>query len=178
MSKELQSIIFAEVAKNLKDRFPHKSLSLVHPDQLVFEDLQFLTENKKLIWAPSLKVLPGWDFDSGHPIRVVIYYRAEPIGYAFGGYNEALSSVEIHWMEKRNDAHEDLKHQMLGIALDTYSAYAKFLRSQGLPVTQIALVGPVEGVRRYYQESNFTYVGSYNGSQCAMILTSSKVLIG
>lgn len=171
MSKDLQGVIFSEVAKALKERFPHKSLSLVYPDSLVFEDLQFLTDNGKLRWAPNFKASPAWDFDNGHPIRVVAYYRGEPIGYALGGYNEICSAVEIHWMEKRVDAHEDLDYQMLGIALDAYSAYAVHLRSQGQQVSKLALVGPVEGVRRYYQESNFTFVDSYYKGQCAMILT-------
>lgn len=173
MFEAFQTAIFDSVAEQLRDRFPHKSLSIVVPSALIYEDLELLRKTGRIKWDPFLKTQPFFELDNVHPIRLVVYYRGNPVGYAFGGYRKSHSAVEICWMEKRNDAHEDLDHQMLGIALDAYSAYAIFLRAQEHKVDKIALVNPIEGVRRYYQDSNFKYVDSYNGAVSAMILTSN-----
>ncbi len=171
MFASFQKAVFKKVAEQLKLRFPHRSLELVYPDDLILQDLDFLKTNNKLLWNAGIKSRIFTDLNESHPIKLVVYYRGEPIGYAFGGFNQELQSVEVGWMEKRNDAHEDLDHQMLGIVLDAYSAYALFLNAQGHQVNTIAMVSPVEGAKRYYLESNFAFDGNYKNGASAMILT-------
>ena len=170
MYEQFQDAIFKKVAEHLKERFPHRSLGLVHPNELIIQDLEFLKQHNKMKWDAGVKSRTLIDMVEKHPIKLVIYYRGEPVGYAFGGYNEELKSVEVHWMEKRNDAHEDLDHQMLGIVLDTYATYALFLDSQGMVSDKIAMVSPVEGAKAYYIESGFTFDSDYNRGASAMIL--------
>lgn len=171
MFASFQSAVFKKVGEHLKQRFPHRSLELVYPDDLIIDDLDFLKTHNKLMWNAGIKSRLFTDLNEEHPIKLVVYYRGSPVGYAFGGFNKDKKAVEIGWMEKRNDAHEDLDHQMLGIVLDSYAAYALFLNAQGHDINQIVLVSPVEGAKRYYLESNFTYVADYNHGASAMILS-------
>lgn len=167
---QIQSAVFSAVAERTKMRFPHQSLRLEVPDQLILEDLDFLKENKKIKWHASLKTFPVMNVDNDHPVRVVMYYRGNPVGYAFGGVCERRRSLEIHWMEKRNDAHEDLCHQFLGVVLDAYGAYAAYLISQGVDINRFAFVSPIEGSLRYYTDSGLTYDAAYDGSTAAMTM--------
>lgn len=170
MFKAFQKAVFQNVAEQLKDRFPHRSLRLAYAEELIIEDFEFLKTNNKLRWDPSLKSHFFIDMMEVHPIKLAIYYRGEPVGYAFGCYCEEKQAVHICWMEKRNDAHEDLDHQMLGIVLDSYASYAQFLQLQGYKATTIALVSPVEGAKRYYLDSNFEYIEDYQYGGGAMVL--------
>ena len=170
MYEQFQDAVFKKVSEQLKLRFPHRSLELVHPNDLIIEDLKFLKQHNKMMWDAGLKSRFMIDLQEKHPIKLVIYYRGEPVGYAFGCYNEELSAAEVHWMEKRNDAHEDLDHQMLGIVLDTFSTYALFLDAQGLKCDTIAMVSPVEGAKAHYLEGGFTFDANYKRGASAMII--------
>jgi len=170
MVQAFQTAIFKSVAEQLKERFPHKSLGLVFADELVLKDMEFLKTHNKLRWDPGLKSRTFIDMMEKHPIKLVVYYRGEPIGFAFGCYSQEKQAVHICWMEKRNDAHEDLDHQMLGIVLDCFSAYAQFLQRKGETIGTIALISPVEGAIRYYTDSGFEYVADYDHGASAMIL--------
>ena len=172
MFQAFQTAVFKNVAEYFKGRFPHKSLGLVYADELVLKDMEFLKANNKLRWDPGLKSRVFMDMMEEHPIKLVVYYRGEPIGFAFGCYCKPKNAVHICWMEKRNDAHEDLDHQMLGIVLDCFSAYARFLNLQGESIDSIALVSPVDGAIRYYTESGFEYIADYERGGCAMVLRS------
>lgn len=171
MFQAFQTAVFKNVAEQLKGRFPHKSLELVYADELILKDMEFLKNNNKLRWDPGLKSRFFIDMMEEHPIKLVVYYRGEPIGFAFGCYCKPKQAVHICWMEKRNDAHEDLDHQMLGIVLDCFAAYAQFLlKVQVETINTIALVSPVEGALRYYTDSGFEYVSDYDRGASAMIL--------
>ena len=170
MYEQFQDAVFKKVAEHLKLRFPHRSLELVHPNDLIIEDLIFLKQHNKMMWDAGLKSRVMIDMQEKHPIKLVVYYRGEPVGYAFGCYNDELSSAEVHWMEKRNDAHEDLDHQMLGIVLDAFSTYALFLDAQGIKCDTIAMVSPVEGAKAHYLEGGFTFVANYNRGASAMVI--------
>lgn len=174
MFKAFQTAVFKKVADQLKERFPHRSLELEYADELILNDMEFLKTHNKLRWDPSLKSRVFMDLLEEHPIKLVVYYRGEPIGYAFGCYCQELSAVHICWMEKRNDAHADLDHQMLGIVLDCYATYAQFLQRQGYIATTIALVSPVEGAKRYYLDSGFIYVEDYHRGASAMVLRNQS----
>lgn len=170
MFQAFQTAVFTSVAEHLKGRFPHRSLELVYADELILKDMEFLKSNNKLRWDPGIKSRVFIDMIEEHPIKLVVYYRGEPIGFAFGCYSKQKQAVHICWMEKRNDAHEDLDHQMLGIVLDCFTAYALLLKRQGETIDIIALVSPVEGVKRYYTDSGFEYVDDYDHGGSAMIL--------
>lgn len=174
MFKAFQTAVFKKVAEQLKDRFPHRSLELVYADELVLKDMEFLKTYNKLRWDPGLKSRVFIDMMEEHPIKLVVYYRGEPIGFAFGCFCKDMKAVHICWMEKRNDAHEDLDHQMLGIVLDCFAAYAQFLKRQGETITTIALVSPVEGAKRYYTDSGFEFVSDYDRGGSAMVLRSKN----
>lgn len=174
MVPAFQTAVFKHVADRLKERFPHKSLELVYADELILKDMEFLKTNNKLRWDPGLKSRVFIDMMEEHPIKLVVYYRGEPIGFAFGCYYKPKQAVHICWMEKRNDAHEDLDHQMLGIVLDCFAAYAQFLQRQGEPIGTIALVSPVEGALRYYTDSGFEYVADYDRGGSAMVLRNQN----
>ncbi|VEJ54613.1 hypothetical protein [Pragia fontium] len=169
---QIQSIAFAHAAKQLKGRYPHQTLQLVVPkafdDPIIIDDLMFLKNKGVLRYDPGLKVFP-FELDYDHPVRLVMYYRGSPIGFAFGNVNYELNSIEILWMEKRNDAHEDLDYQFLSIVIDAYLAYAKVIGTMGIEVGQLALVGPIDGVIGYYQQSGFTFVSNYYKQCSAMV---------
>ncbi|WP_099073847.1 MULTISPECIES: hypothetical protein [Proteus] len=167
--KATQEFIFDNVAKMLRDKYPHKSLRIEYPSDLIIEDLDTLQKEGKLKWKASVKSGTLLNIEQEHPIKLVVYYRGEPVGYAFGGYKKKLESLEISWIEKRVDAHADLDHQMLGLTIDSYAAYGMMLRKNGLPVKQLAIVSPVEDAKRYYKECGFDYTASYDGYTEAMI---------
>lgn len=176
---QIQSIAFAHAAKQLKTRYPHQTLQLVVPktfdDPIITDDLMFLKNKGVLRYDPGLKVFPC-ELDYDHPIRLVMYYRGSPIGFAFGNVNYTLNSIEILWMEKRNDAHEDLDYQFLSIVIEAYLSYAAVIGTMGIEVGQIALVGPIDGVIGYYQQSGFTHVSNYQKQCAAMVRRLTKPL--
>ncbi|MBV0841535.1 hypothetical protein [Serratia liquefaciens] len=169
MSKDVQSEIFKAYASAVSYQYPDDSLQMVYAETPVLQDLDFLRDNKKIRWDPSLKSLPFFDTDNEHPIRLVIYYRKDPVGYAFGGYRKSHKAVEVTWMEKRIDAHPDLDHQMLKLVVGAYATYATYLNNNGSEVDKLALVGPIEGVKQFYLDSGFVYNATYNGALAAMI---------
>ena len=174
MFDAFQMAVFGKVADHLKDRFPHKSLRLVYAEKLIIDDLDFLKQHNKLIWQPSTKANVLIGMVEEHPVKLVIYYRGSPVGYAFGCYCSETQALKVCWMEKRNDAHEDLEHQMLGIVLDAYAAYAQFLQRRGTLVGTIAFMSPLEGAKQYYLDSGFTYIPDFDRGSSAMILQNSK----
>ncbi|MEM8170526.1 hypothetical protein Q4R15_11755 [Morganella morganii] len=175
--KTEQDVIFGMVAKKLQCRYPDKSLSITYPSPLVIDDLDTLQEQGKLSWKASIKSGIMLTIDQVHPVKLVVYYRNVPVGYAFGGYKEHLETLEISWLEKRKDAHPDLNYQMLGLTLDSYAAYAAFLIKKGKPVKQIALVSPVEDVKPYYKKQGFKYTETYDGYTEAMIFEHKNIVV-
>ncbi|WP_387692914.1 hypothetical protein [Photorhabdus sp. RM71S] len=171
MFEDYQSAVFKSVQDRLKSKYPEPSLKLEYPSEQALQDLDAVKSSGYFTWVPSLKSTVFTSYSYDHPIKLVVYYRGQPVGYAFGGYNDQCSSVEISWMEKRKDAHADLKNQMLGLALDSYSAYGIFLKKIGYSVDKLAIVSPLEGVKKYYLESGFRYDEDYNRGTPAMVLT-------
>ncbi|PHM63543.1 hypothetical protein [Xenorhabdus ishibashii] len=173
MSKDYQSVVFKAVQDRLKSKYPDPSLKLEYPTEQALQELDSVKNSGNFTWFPSLKGNVFTDssyLQPDHPIKLVVYYKGQVIGYAFGGYKEKCSSVEIAWMEKRKDAHGDLKNQMLGLALDSYSTYGIFLKEFGYSVDKVAIVSPLEDVKKYYLESGFRYDEDYDNGTPAMIL--------
>lgn len=171
MLEAFQEAAFNQVAEQLKQKYPDNTLVLTYADTPVIDDFMVLNKAGKLRWDPWLKNQPFFQPDHKHPIKLAIYYRRTPLGYAFGNFSDERQSLEICWMEKRRDAHEDMDHQMLPIALTCFSAYGMLLRAQGYIVNKIAMVSPIEDVRPYYHEhGRFRYIPDYDGTICAMVL--------
>ncbi|MCD1127167.1 hypothetical protein LPW36_14385 [Jinshanibacter sp. LJY008] len=169
---QIQEVTFSAVAGRLKVKYPHQSLRIVVPkdfhDPIITDDLQCLKDRGVLQFNPGLKIFP-MEIGCDHPVRLVIYYRELPIGFAFGNVNYSNQTIEILWMEKRNDAHEDLDHQFLGIVLDAYLTYVAVLLSTGIKINKFALVGPIHGVIAYYTQSGFAYEQNYLRQCDAMV---------
>lgn len=171
MLQAFQEAAFNQVALQIKQKYPDNTLVLTYADVPVIDDFMTLNRLGKLRWDPWLKNQPFFQPDHRHPIKLAIYYRRAPLGYAFGNFSEERQSLEICWMEKRSDAHEDMDYQMLPIALTCFSAYGMLLRQQGYVVNKIAMVSPIEDVRPYYtQHGGFRYIPDYDGTICAMVL--------
>lgn len=95
------------------------------------------------------------------------------VGYVFGGYNDSRQALEVHYMEKVRDSHEDLNRQFLPLVVEVLAAYACFIKQQGLDVDRIALVNPVSNRQQYYVDSGFELHGNYDGYCHAMVLSAS-----
>lgn len=179
---EVQSLTFSSVAKELSSKYPDNSLRLVTPknnSDLIMDDLRFLKQRDKLAYDAEIKMgLNQYDGNNEHPVRLVVYYRGNPVGFAFGCVSEDQRFLEISWMEKRNDAHEDLDHQFLGIVLNAYTAYAATLSVLDIHVHSLALIAPVPGARKYYEKCGFIYTSRYKETNCeAMYKDISKLSI-
>ncbi len=171
MFEAFQDAVFNQVAKEIKHRFPDDSLTLTYATEQIIEDFTELSKRHKLVWDPWLKSQPFFSSDHKHHIKLAVYYRKVPVGYAFGNFSEDRCAVEICWMEKRIDADPDLDKQMLPIALSAYSAYALLLRARGYVVDKIAMVSPRDVVIPYYKaHTNFRYISDYDRGACAMVL--------
>ncbi|MBD9658072.1 hypothetical protein [Pantoea sp. PNT03] len=165
--------LFNALAHQLKFRFPDPSLLIEVPTSPILDDLSQLNEFGKINWVPRLVIPPYCEYDYHHPVRFVVYYRTKLVGYVFGGYNDAKQSLEVHYMEKVKDAHADLYKQFLPLTIEVMSAYACFLKQQGLLVDRIALVNPVSNRQSYYLDSGFELHGNYDGYCHAMVLSAS-----
>ncbi len=170
---KLQDLVFSLSANSIGKQHSLKTLKLAAPlnmnDEMI-KDLCFLRDQGLLKYDASLKIFP-MEIDSPHPVRLVVYYTGKPMGYAFGNMDIVNGTVEITWIEKRKDAHPDLDCQFLAIAVGSYLAYAATLRrSLGVPFKQIALIGAVEGARKYYERCGFRSVSNYQGRGEAMVI--------
>ncbi|POV64341.1 hypothetical protein C3404_09515 [Citrobacter freundii complex sp. CFNIH11] len=171
MLEAFQEAAFNQVAEEIKHKYPDNTLVLTYAHSPVIEDFMILNRAGKLKWDPWLKNQPFFQPEHTHPIRLVVYYRRTPLGYAFGNFSAERQSLEICWIEKRLDAHADMDEQMLPIALTCFSAYGMLLRKQGHEINKIAMVSPTEDVRAYYyKHAKFRYIPDYDGAICAMVL--------
>ncbi|MFV9350549.1 hypothetical protein ABQ428_24235 [Citrobacter freundii] len=138
MLEAFQEAAFNQVAEEIKHKYPDNTLVLTYAHSPVIEDFMILNRAGKLKWDPWLKNQPFFQPEHTHPIRLAVYYRRTPLGYAFGNFSAERQSLEICWIEKRLDAHADMDEQMLPIALTCFSAYGMLLRKQGHEINKIA----------------------------------------
>lgn len=171
---EAQSLTFSSVAKKLSSKYLHNSLQLVTPknnSDPIMDDLRFLKQHERLAFDADIKMgLNRYVGNNEHPVRLVVYYRGNPVGFAFGCVSKDQQFLEISWMEKRNDAHKDLDHQFLGIVLNAYTAYAATLSVVlDIHVHSLVLIAPVLGVREYYKDCGFIYTDKYKETNCEVM---------
>ncbi|WP_025903240.1 hypothetical protein [Tatumella sp. UCD-D_suzukii] len=168
--EQFQEGVFLELAKKITLRLPENSLRLTPPNPLINEEFRALKQQGLLMWDASEKFFIRCDLAESHPIKLIVYYRKQPIGYAMGGYNTATNTVEISWLEKRRDAHRDLDRQFLPIVLESFTGYALALRLRGITPTSIALTNPLQNRISYYSKSGFSFKTDYHKGMPAMIL--------
>lgn len=169
----VQPTLFKAAAEQLRARLPDPSLFIEVPTQPILGDLDELNRLGKIIWVPRMVIPPYCDYDYHHPVRFVVYYRTKMLGYVFGGYNENRQALEVHYMEKVRDAHEDFLKKFLPLVIEVLAAYACFIKQQGLGVDRIALVNPTSNRQDYYAGSGFELHGNYDGFCHAMVLSAS-----
>lgn len=172
MSKEQIDYLFKSIAENLSAKLPDSSLQIANAEGLVLDDLNQLQERNVIKFQAFIKAFPAcFPIDCEHPFRVVFYYRKLPVGYVYGGVSHQRQAAELHLLEKRSDAHSDLDHQFLTLAIDFAATYTLYICKQQsmAPYDKIALIGPVEGVLPYYKSCGFTIEANYVNNQSAMV---------
>lgn len=171
MYELVQTLVFKKAAIAIAERLPEKNLYLEVPTEPVLSDLDEMNQLGLLTWIPRMVLPPFVTYEYHHPVRFVVYYSGKLVGYVFGGYHQERCVLEVHYLEKRRDAHVDLGKKFLPIAVETLAAYALFLKSEGLKVDNIAFVNPVSGLSKYYEDSGFSYVHNYDGFFSAMVFS-------
>ncbi|EKO3553633.1 hypothetical protein U2G54_000996 [Vibrio fluvialis] len=165
---EIQDVIFASVAAEHSKRFDLKITMGVATEEAL-EDLDELRAHERLQWHANLKVGKNFSPASNpeHEITAVVYYGGPVdgyccIGYALGCINAEGTAVEITHMEKRRDAGSEWCSKFLPLIVDAVTSYSLYLNSAKLAnICKLALVGPLPGVRKYYQEQGFEYFADY-----------------
>lgn len=175
--QEVQKEIFVYSAMQSSKNLPGNITLDATQSENTFLDLQELQEKGLLTWDFKMKI-SSWGTiatNPNHAINCVAYYgNAENgyycLGYAIGCITEDNTTVEVALIEKRNDASTDLEGQFLPIIFDAFSTYALYLNSEGeTKISTFALVGPLPGVKKYYQENGFSYVEDYYKGSDAML---------
>ncbi|WP_077337800.1 hypothetical protein [Vibrio ruber] len=170
------------VAEQLSQQFP-LNLSLTTMKEAVTEqDLQDLKKKGLITWDLTLKVGKTTTPVSNpeHMVVCVAYYGDGIDGYYCAGYalgciSKDNSSLEINFIEKRKDASTDLCYQFLPIMIEAFTAYGLYLNQENMSsVDKIVLVGPIDGVKKYYKDQGFKLVSEYYKGEEAMIKSMDK----
>lgn len=176
---EIQEQIFSLSGGMISQRFD-KKLSLTIISDASRSDIDELIEKKLIKWDFNFKHLPYITpvSNSEHQVSLVAYYGDAECGYCcvgcvLGCVSEDQTAIEISLIEKRCDADSDLDSNFLSIAIDAFTTYALYLnKMHDFSISKFVLVGPVEGVKAYYQQKGFKLVCNYNNQQIeAMTLT-------
>lgn len=176
--EEIQEQIFSNVSLKISERLPKNITLTATPNERVLSDLNDLKDQGLIIWDFAMKAAPWGTPVSNleHMIKCIAYYGDAVdgyycVGYAIGCVDVKNRTMEINFIEKRNDASEDLKDQFLPVIFDAFMAYKSFLNEFDPDsfIDKVALVGPVPGVRKYYVEHGFEYISDYSYGIDAMI---------
>lgn len=169
----LQAAIFSEVAKQAGVDFPGGALEISPPNPLIIDDLETLHERGLLRWDAAVKFSSLCELIEKHPIKLCIYYKRKPVGYATGCFNSETNTVEIFWLEKRSDCDPDFDHKFFPLVLDAFSAYAMSLSLHDIFPGRIAVLSPIEACIAHYENSGMAYTEDYHRGCAAMILYRS-----
>lgn len=180
--EEIQDKIFSAVAEQVSEFLPLNITLTAAIEDVALKDIQTLKEQNLLFWDFSMKAQPYMTPVSNpeHMIKCIAYYGDGVngyycAGYALGSISSDGTTIEVNFIEKRKDASTDLCSKFLPIIVDALAAYGLYLNSEGLAtITKFALVGPVPGVKAYYQEQGFELVPDYSYGMEAMIKYMDK----
>lgn len=179
---EIQEKIFSLVAEETSKELPLNITLTSALEDATLKDIQSLKEQNLIIWDFSMKAQPCMTPVSNpeHMIKCVAYYGDAVngyycAGYALGSISVDNTTIEINFIEKRKDASTDLCSKFLPIIVDAFTTYGLYLNSEGVTeISKFALVGPVPGVKKYYQEQGFELVPDYSYGMEAMIKYMDK----
>ena len=170
--QEIQDALFSLSAKKSSDELPETLNLSAGTDPQTIKDIQDLKDKGLIVWDFNMKS-QLWMTPVSNPagmIKCIAYYGNAVngyycVGYALGCINKEATAVEINFIEKRRDASVDLCSKFLPVIVDAVSTYALYLNSiEAAKISKFVLVGPVPGVRQYYQEQGFEYIEGYLGS--------------
>ncbi|CAM4044146.1 hypothetical protein [Vibrio neonatus] len=170
-SDELKIMAFSKACKEANRRLPD-DISLALPSGKTNEDIQNLKEKGLLCWDFNNLKQPFKTPVSNpeHQLSCIAYYGNTSngyycVGYVLGCVNKESTAIEINFIEKRSDAGVDLKSNFLPVIVDAFTAYGLLLNVLGQArINKLVLVGPVEGVRHYYESSGWQYSADYLGT--------------
>ncbi|WP_413113847.1 hypothetical protein [Thaumasiovibrio sp. DFM-14] len=177
-----QDEIFVAVAENASEFLPLNITLTAAVDDVTLGDVQDLQKQGLIAWDFFMKSSPwmGAVTNPEHIIKCVAYYGDAVSGYYCAGYaigciSTDKTAVEINFIEKRKDASADLRYKFLPIIVDAFLAYGLYLTSEGFAeVDKFVLIGPVEGVKKYYKEQGFTLIEDYSNGTEAMLKYMDK----
>lgn len=170
--EDFQNKAFYEASSKFNELLP-SNLCIGVGDSLALQDIEELKGRGLLIWDLRFKLQPFMECISNfeHKLLTVVYYGDGVIGrycagYALGCVNEGRKAVELNFIEKRSDASEDLHNMFLPAIYEAWTTYVYALNDlYNYDIEKFVLIGPIEGVRKYYRDSGFTFVDDYFGSE-------------
>jgi hypothetical protein len=175
---ELQHCVFVEVAKRLNERnqMPLK-VTLGPMNETSQRDIDELKEKQLIGWDLSMKAHPLYPAvsNSEHVVTCIAYYGdAEKgyccVGFALGSVNTQKQSIEIDFIEKRNDEFSDLNGKFLPLMVEAFTGYANILnQSYNFNINKFSLMNPVDNVLDYYNKLGFKIEEGYDSSAVAMV---------
>lgn len=130
--QQVQYLIFDRASQNISKRLP-KTISFSNDiNEQARTDIEKLKEERKIDWDFIFKLdspFMEWVSNQQHPITAVIYYGEESerfcIGYMLGSVNFDKAAIELNYIAKRHDAHNDLKYQFFPSTLEILFTYAQ-----------------------------------------------------
>jgi len=176
--QEVQKDIFAYSAMQSSKLLPKNITLDATQSESTFLDLEELKNKGLLVWDFKMKS-SSWSSvvsNPKHAINCVAYYGdAETgyycLGYAIGCISEDQTLVEINFIEKRKDASAELDGKFLPVIIDAFASYALYLNKETeANISDFVLVGPLPGVKAYYQKAGFINVENYYKGADGMLM--------
>jgi hypothetical protein len=169
--EEVQQNLFSISAIQSSKKLP-QTITLSAGDDQSMLDIDELKQKGKVCWDLVLKSKTWKQAVSNveHMIKCVVYYGSGVdgyycVGYALGCVNSEGTAIELNYIEKRNDASDDLKCNFLNIIVEAWLLYGLYLNQSGAAnINKFALIGPLPGLRRYYHEQGFEWFEDYCGT--------------
>ncbi|MEZ9191590.1 hypothetical protein AB4133_20040 [Vibrio sp. 10N.286.52.F8] len=169
--EEVQQSLFTISAEQSSQRLP-ETITLSSGDDQSMKDIDDLKQRGKVSWDLVLKSQTWKQAVSNvdHMIKCVAYYGNGVdgyycVGYALGCINAEGTAIELNYIEKRNDASLDLCGNFLSVIVEAWSLYGLYLnQTQQAKISEFALIGPLPGVKAYYQEKGFEWFENYGGT--------------
>lgn len=169
--EEVQQSFFAISATQSSIKLP-ETITLSAGNEQSMKDIDELKQRGKVSWDLVLKSQTWKQAVSNveHIIKCVAYYGSGVdgyycVGYALGCINAEGTAIELNYIEKRNDASEDLRANFLNVIVEAWLMYGLYLNQIGeTKINKFALIGPLPGLKKYYQEQGFEWFEDYCGT--------------
>ena len=163
-----QVFVFEQVGKEISTKLPKDINFTNNINEQTIQDLEKLNSEGKLGWNLPFKLAPFMNSISNyeHPVYSVIYYGDKQEGYSCIGFflgcvNEEKNAIELNYIEKRNDAHDDLRHCFFASTNELLIAYASWLNLHEFNINTIALIDTLEYIKPHYQKYGYKIDKTY-----------------